>query len=54
MPFNKSEKSTLLPLGRRKCTGSSDTVHLQRIVGVFDILAYFRHYGSSAFCWQIL
>lgn len=39
--------------GGCQCTCSSYTVHLQRAVGVSDILADFCHYGRSTVCWQI-
>ena len=41
----------IIGCGERACT--SYTVHLQCIVGVFNLLAYFRYNGCTAFCRKI-
>lgn len=39
--------------GRGERSGAGYTVHLQRIIGVFNLLAYIRYNGCTAFCRQI-
>lgn len=40
-------------LGSSKCFSASHSFYFQCIIGLFNLLAYFRHYGSTAVCRKI-